>query len=151
MNCFVRDAFIARLWRFFLWVDKMSVSHHSPAMTTVEQPAKRQRTARQSEGSGAAQRSETLAVHDVDLSTIQVKRNELASSPAKVFELLIVPVSLVLGNHPICGGDFGLNGEPSADKMFHPRINSTTDKIISVELTGVDASSLKILVKECVR
>ena len=67
----------------------MSASYHSPAMTTAEQPAKRQRTARQSEGSGAAQRSKTIAVHDVDLSTIEVRRNELASSPAKVFELLI--------------------------------------------------------------
>ena len=67
----------------------MSASHHLPAMRTAEQPAKRLRTARQSEGSGVAQRSKTLAVHDVDLSTIEVKRNELAVSPAKTFELLI--------------------------------------------------------------
>jgi hypothetical protein len=62
----------------------MSTALYSAAMTTPEQPTKRQRT-----GSGDVRKPKTLAMHDVDLSSIEVRRNTLASCPANAFELLI--------------------------------------------------------------
>ena len=61
----------------------MSTSLYSPAMTTTEQPAKRQRIA-----SGDVQSSKALPLHDVDLSTVQLRPKGVPGE-TKAYEPLI--------------------------------------------------------------